>query len=733
MGSLTVAVVGLLVSVLVDAAWAEPFVTIRDNGDPANRVDIVILGDGYTAAEIGKYGGDVDSLVNGLFAQEPFQEYQRYFNVHRVDVISNESGADHPERSVFKDTALHASYNCFGIQRLICVDSGEVFNVLQRSVAPDQRDVIVVVVNDAEYGGSGGLVAVTSLDPSVVELILHELGHSFGLLADEYNTSPPACFNGFEPPEPNVTRETNPNNVKWNVGGGPPTGWIEPTTPIPTFSTTPGIVGLYEGAKYCINDLYRPTFDSKMRSLDRPFEQVNTEQLVKRIYNWVSPIDSSDPVSSIIAPPAKGAQNFSVQTPSPLTGSLQVTWKVDGQAAGTGHQFRLGSVGSPTGAQIVEVMVEDPTPLVRDDPANVLIETRTWTLDSAPPDTIITSGPTGLLASNNATFSWSGSDNLTVPGNLEYAFRLDPLEPSFSTFGQLTTTTYSNLANGNYVFLVKTRDQAGNEDLSPASRAFDIEILGLGPDTIISSSPPVLSRSPSSRFVFMGTELDSKFSCSLDGSPFSACKSPKKYPRLRDGSYVFQVRAIDSNDTVDPTPANHSWTIDTTRPDTTITANPPAATNLPHATFHFASSETGGTFQCKLDAGAFVPCTSPQMYSALPSGKHTFQVAAIDGAGNIDKKAALYKWTIDTTPPETKIMSKPPATTKSTSAKFSFSANERGSTFQCSLDGAPFGSCLRAQVFPGPLASGNHTLQVRAADPAGNTDLTPASYTWTVQ
>jgi hypothetical protein len=615
---------------------------------------------------------------------------------------------------------------------LICVDTPEVFNVLQRSVAPEQRDVVVVIVNDFEYGGSGGAVAVASVHPQVVELVLHELGHSFGLLADEYDTSPPVCLNSFEPPEPNVTRETNPNSIKWNVGGGPPTGWIEPTTPIPTFRTTPGIVGLYEGAKYCINDLYRPTFDSKMRSLDRPFEQVNTEQLVKRIYNWVSPIDSSDPVSTVIAPPAKSAQNFSVQTPSPLTGSLQVTWKVDGQTAGAGHQFRLGSAGSPTGVQIVEVMVEDPTLLVRDDPANVLLETRTWTVDSALPDTTITSGPTGPLASNNATFSWSGNDNLTVTGNLEYAFRLDPLEPSFSTFGALTTTTYSNLGNGNYVFLVKARDQAGNEDLSPASRAFDIEILGLGPDTIISSSPPILSKSPSSRFVFVGTESNSKFSCSLDGSPFSACKSPKKYLRLRDGSYVFQVRAIDSNDMVDPTPANHSWTIDTTRPDTTITLNPPAVTNQANATFGFTSSEPGSTFQCKLDAGAFAPCAGPQMYSALPNGKHTFQVAAIDAAGNIDKKAASYKWTIDTTPPETRIRSKPPATTKSTSAKFNFFASQSGSTFECSLNGAPFTLCT-GPVSYNALFIGGHTFQVRATDPAGNTDPTPASYSWTVQ
>ena len=107
-------------------------VTIVNNGDPANRVDLAILGDGYTADELGKYADDVQQVVQSLFAEEPFREYQRYFNVHRIDVISNESGADHPERnpSVFRDTALDATYNCAGIQRLICVNVSKCLRLL---------------------------------------------------------------------------------------------------------------------------------------------------------------------------------------------------------------------------------------------------------------------------------------------------------------------------------------------------------------------------------------------------------------------------------------------------------------------------------------------------------------------------------------------------------------------------------------------------------------------------
>jgi hypothetical protein len=144
-------------------------------------------------------------------------------------------------------------------------------------------------VNDPVYGGSGGpVVAVASTHSDSTELVLHELGHSFGKLADEYDGAGNGCDSSVEPDEVNVTKATILSMVKWNH-------WIDPGTPIPTISTLPGVPGLYQGARYCTEGLYRPTYDSKMRSLSPPFEQINSEQLVKRYYNLVSPIDSSSP------------------------------------------------------------------------------------------------------------------------------------------------------------------------------------------------------------------------------------------------------------------------------------------------------------------------------------------------------------------------------------------------------------------------------------------------------
>ncbi len=372
---ITVVTISLFWVLSLPLAWGEPVTTIRDNGDAANRVDFVILGDGYTADEMTKYANDVENAVNGFFNQEPFREYQNYFNVHRVDVISNESGASHPP--VYKDTAFDAYYNCGDIGRLICIGNSKVDTVLSNSVNSDQRDMVLVLVNDTKYGGSGGAFAVASTNSACIELVLHEEGHGFGLLGDEYAGT---CSFRREPRAPNVTMETNRDLIKWNIGGGPPTGWIDTATPIPTDGPSDGIPGLYEGAGYCSTGKYRPTFNSKMRSLYRPFEQINEEQLVKRVYNWVSPMDSSIPSESELTLQVDEIQLFQVGVLEPLTHALDVEWYVDDQYQSNSLQFTFDSNTFEQGLHTIEVVIRDSTSKVRYDPANVLTEQRSWTI-----------------------------------------------------------------------------------------------------------------------------------------------------------------------------------------------------------------------------------------------------------------------------------------------------------------------------------------------------------------
>ncbi len=208
-------------------------------------------------------------------------------------------------------------------------------------------------------------------------------------------------------------------------------------------------------------------------------------------------------------------------------------------------------------------------------------------------------------------------------------------------------------------------------------------------------------------------------------------RSPRTYTGLLDGLHTFQVRARDAAGNIDQTPSSYSWTVDRTAPSASITSGPPTPTNVTTASFTFTSNDPAATFQCRLDGAAFAPCVSPVTYTGLANGTRSFRVRAIDPAGNVGA-VVLYTWIVDTTPPNTTITGNPGAVTTSTSATFTFTASQAGSAFACSLDGAAFTACTSPSTYTG-LVAGSHNFRVRATDPAGNTDPTPAAFNWTIQ
>ena len=168
---------------------------------------------------------------------------------------------------------------------------------------------------------------------------------------------------------------------------------------------------------------------------------------------------------------------------------------------------------------------------------------------------------------------------------------------------------------------------------------------------------------------------------------------------------------------------------DTTPPTVTLTSRPPASTRETSASFAFRSSEAGSTFQCRLDAGGFSPCTSPRRHDGLAPGPHVFSVRARDQAGNTGPETTAH-WEIvvpDTTPPTTTIIS---ASTEGGDASFGFEASEPDVSFACSLDGGPFDPCTSPKGYAG-LQPGTHSFAVRATDAAGNTGP-PATTSWTI-
>jgi hypothetical protein len=371
----------LLVAAIAQPALAQPVTTIVNGGPSTNRIDLVVIGDGYTTADLPKYAADVQEFVIGMFQQQPFSEYQAYFNVHRLDVISAESGVDHPETETYKNTALDATYNCNGVQRLICADYYKVLDVVTAVMLPSERDAILVLVNDDTYGGSGGAFAVSSTHPDGVDIVLHELGHSVGLLADEYAGGGGICDSSVEPAEPNVTASTTRATIKWNA-------WIDASTDIPTESFAADVPGLYVGAKYCDSGIYRPTYDSKMRTLGVPFERINTEQLIKRYYNWAAPIESSSPTPGVVTVTQGHTEHFSITTLVPASHTLERTWRVDGQSAGVEGSLVLDTSLLSIGDHSIVATAYDSTPDVRSDPDRILAQSVSWVLRVGPSVTL---------------------------------------------------------------------------------------------------------------------------------------------------------------------------------------------------------------------------------------------------------------------------------------------------------------------------------------------------------
>ncbi len=202
--------------------------------------------------------------------------------------------------------------------------------------------------------------------------------------------------------------------------------------------------------------------------------------------------------------------------------------------------------------------------------------------DTTPPDTSITAGPTGTIAQDTASFTWTGTDNVTATANLVYASRLEPLEAGFTAFGSATARNFSNLANGSYTLHVKARDQAGNEDPTPATRAFTVNVASSDttpPDTSITAGPTGTITQNSASFTWTGTDnvtttANLVYASRLEPleASFTAFGSAttRNFSNLANGSYTLHVKARDQAGNEDPTPATRTFTVNASGPGSEI-------------------------------------------------------------------------------------------------------------------------------------------------------------------
>jgi hypothetical protein len=365
--------------------------------------------------------------------------------------------------------------------------------------------------------------------------------------------------------------------------------------------------------------------------------------------------------------------------------------------------------------------------------AAVVATTTGPTADANAPNTTISSAPPATTTSTSASFGFSSSES-----GSSFECKLD--SGSWAVCG--SPREYSSLTIGSHTFLVRATDAAGNTDASAASRTWIVRALGdtTPPNTSIVAGPSGTTMSTTASFGFSSSESGSSFQCKLDSATWQVCAESESFSSLTPGNHTVSVRAVDTSGNADPTPATRGWTVqssaDTTPPNTSIDSGPPATTTSTSANFRFASSEANSSFQCSLDSRPWNDCASPASFGSLAAGTHTFSVRATDAAGNTDASAASHAWTVeaapDTTAPQTLITSGPSGTTSSTTASFSFSSSEGGSSFQCQLDAGSWEACPSPWAYSS-LALGSHAFAVQAIDAAGNTDASPASRTWTVE
>ena len=330
------------------AAQIFPTETLIDHGSIEKRINILILGDGYLSTELDKFEDDAQHVIDKLLVEPPYEEYANFFNAVIVKVPSNESGTDHPADAtdvvepVFpqgvKDTYFNSTFDGAHIHRLVITGSTATAYSVAAQNFPSY-DQILMIVNSPEYGGSGGTIATFSTHSSSAEVGIHEMGHSFAKLADEYWAG-----EQYAAEKPNMTANNDQNSVKWK-------NWLNTNN-----------IGIYPyGTSGVPAQWFRPHQSCKMRQLGVPFCSVCKEQTIDRIYQLVTPIDEYSP-ASIFQNYTGGTLDFSLDLVLPEPNTLKIEWDLDGAIVATNvSSLSLDNSVLPSGESTLTVMVTDTT------------------------------------------------------------------------------------------------------------------------------------------------------------------------------------------------------------------------------------------------------------------------------------------------------------------------------------------------------------------------------------
>ncbi len=375
-----------------------PMDTIMKNGERPNRVNLVFLSDGYQSSELNTFKTNATDFNNAIFAQTPFKEYKNFFNSFIIKVPSNQSAAKHPGNAtdesssggqpiINPDNYFQSTFD-YGLIHWLLVPQNNlaVSNVLASNL-PDY-DQGFVIVNSTYYGGSGGSLATASINVNSKEVALHEIGHSFAGLADEYWAGTIYARETY-----NMSQDNNPSTNRWK-------GWLG-------FNG----VGIYPyGTAAPQNIWYRPHQTCKMQFLNYPFCPVCTQRIVDRIHELVKMIDTYSPGTTSFSLTNTNNVDFSITHILSIPSTMTVNWYLNGGS--TPFATNVDNVSIPytdfaSGANTVKAEVIDNTSFSKTYlPAAGYINSITWNVDKGALPVILRSFEGRVNAQNQGELNW---------------------------------------------------------------------------------------------------------------------------------------------------------------------------------------------------------------------------------------------------------------------------------------------------------------------------------------
>lgn len=326
-------------------------IPLLNSGSSANRVDIAIVAEGYTQAERDKFIADANTFLKTFLGSEnarlnsPFSNYNGFFNANALFFASQQSGTDQPNNGTYVNTYFNSTQHGSD-GRLLYGDSGSVVIEVGRALPANAHELIIVLVNTPLYGGAGGEIAWASAGNSAAsELALHEIGHSFAGLQDEYVDSTVAASFPLDASDfLNSAHVTDSlNRIPWSAWMGYNDGEL-------------GVVGTYQGGYYRSTGVWRATQNSKMLSLGVPFSSPEKEAFALNYYKAIGDYLSVDSTIPGIYRPV-----------TPNNALFSFAWSATGKTTVTtdGSFFDAYASGLMSGASSLTLTTTDNTGLIR--------------------------------------------------------------------------------------------------------------------------------------------------------------------------------------------------------------------------------------------------------------------------------------------------------------------------------------------------------------------------------